>query len=86
MSSVSLSAGPIHLGLDTSKNTIVVGILRPEEESPDVERIFNDEPSVRRLVGRFPDRGGVTRRGRPGSGSTGCCARWGWRVRWSRRR
>lgn len=25
MSSVSLSAGPIHLGLDTSKNTIVEG-------------------------------------------------------------
>src|SRR5262245_31180433 len=56
-SSVSLSGGPIHLGLDTSKNAIVVGILRAGEESPDVEKIFNDEASVRRLVDRFADRG-----------------------------
>lgn len=54
--SVALSAGPIHLGLDTSKDTIVVGILRTGEESPDVEKIFNDEPSVRRLIDRFRDR------------------------------
>src|SRR5215207_8565425 len=57
MSSVTLSAGPIHLGLDTSKNTIAVGILRPGEVSPDVEKVFNDEASVRRLVDRFGDRG-----------------------------
>jgi transposase len=57
MGSVSLSAGLIHLGLDTSKNAIVVGVLRPGEESADVEKIFNDEASVRRLVDRFPDRG-----------------------------
>jgi transposase len=57
MSSVSLSAGPIHLGLDTSKNAIAVGILRPDEVSPDTEKIFNDEPSVRRLIDRFGDRG-----------------------------
>jgi transposase len=56
MSSVSPSAGLIHLGLDTSKNTIVVGILRVGEESPVVEKIFNDEPSVRRLIDRFDDR------------------------------
>jgi hypothetical protein len=35
--SVSLSTGPIHLGLDTSKNAIAVGILRPDEVSPDAE-------------------------------------------------
>jgi hypothetical protein len=29
MSSVTPAAGPIHLGLDTSKNTIVVGVLMP---------------------------------------------------------
>src|SRR5215207_5520112 len=57
MSSVTLSAGPIHLGLDTSKNTIAVGILRPGEVSPDVEKVFNDEASVRRLIDRFGDRG-----------------------------
>jgi transposase len=42
--------------LDTSKNTIAVGILRADETSPDTEKIFNDEASVRRLIGRFPDR------------------------------
>jgi transposase len=42
--------------LDTSKNTIVVGILPAGQDSPEVERIFNDEPSIRRLIGRFPDR------------------------------
>jgi transposase len=57
MNSVALSAGPIHLGLDTSKNKIAVGILRPDETVPDTEVIFNDEASVRRLVDRFADRG-----------------------------
>ncbi|HEX8770760.1 MAG TPA: hypothetical protein VF711_08330, partial [Acidimicrobiales bacterium] len=44
-----------HLGMDVHKDSISVGILRPNEESPDVERIFNDEPSVRRLLSRFED-------------------------------
>jgi transposase len=57
MSSVTQSAGPIHLGMDTSKNKIAVGILRWEEQVPDVELLFNDEASVRRLIDRFGDRG-----------------------------
>lgn len=44
-----------HLGMDVHKDSISVGILRPDEDSPDVERIFNDEPSVRRLLARFED-------------------------------
>jgi transposase len=56
-SSVSLSAGPIHLGLDVSKNKFAVGILRWGEQVADVETIINDEASVRRLIDRFPDRG-----------------------------
>ncbi|WP_327586942.1 IS110 family transposase [Nonomuraea sp. NBC_00507] len=59
MKSLTLSPGPIHLGMDTSKDAIVVGILRPGEEIPVVDRIFNDEPSIRRLIGRFPDRGAL---------------------------
>jgi len=55
MNSVSLSSGLIYLGMDTSKDKIAVGILRSDEKSPDVEMIFNDEASIRRLVGRFPD-------------------------------
>jgi len=57
MSSVTPREGLIHLGMDTSKNTIVVGVLLPGEQIPAVDRIFNDEEAVRRLVGRFPDRG-----------------------------
>jgi transposase len=41
--------------MDVHKDSISVGILRPEEEAPDVERILNDEPSVRRLLARFED-------------------------------
>jgi transposase len=29
--------------------------LNPGHASPDVEKIFNDEESVRRLIGRFPE-------------------------------
>jgi transposase len=47
---------PIHLGLDVHKDTISVGILGSDQQVPDVERITHDEPSVRRLVARFPDR------------------------------
>ena len=54
MPSVSQRA-PIHLGLDVHKDTISVGILRPDQQIPDVERIAHDEPSVRRLVGRLGD-------------------------------
>lgn len=56
MSSLASAAGVIHLGMDTSKNAIVVGILMPGEEVPAVERMWNEEAAVRRLVGRFGDR------------------------------
>jgi transposase len=55
MSSVSSAAGAIHLGMDTSKNTIVVGILMPGEETPVLDRVWNEEGSVRHLIGRFGD-------------------------------
>lgn len=55
-SSVARSAGPIHLGLDVGKNKIAVGVLRWDEQVPDVEAIINDEASVRRLIDRFADR------------------------------
>src|SRR6266508_2553512 len=45
----------IHLGMDVHKDSISVGILNAGHESPDVEKIFNDEESVRRLVARFPE-------------------------------
>jgi transposase len=57
MDSVARSAGLIYLGMDTSKDKIAVGILRADATSPDVEMVFNDEASVRRLINRFPDPG-----------------------------
>ena len=45
----------IHLGLDVHKDSISAAILNPDHESPDVEKIFHDEESVRRLIGRFSD-------------------------------
>ena len=55
MLSVTPAAGPIHLGMDTSKNTIVVGILMPGDEVPVIDRIWNEEGSVRHLVSRLGD-------------------------------
>ena len=45
----------VFLGMDVHKDSISAGILNPGRESPDVEKIFNDEASVRRLIGRFGD-------------------------------
>lgn len=45
----------IHLGMDVHKDSISVGVLNPGDDVPDVEKIFHDEASVRRLVGRFPE-------------------------------
>jgi transposase len=56
MSSVT-HPGPIHLGLDVHKDSISVAVLPWEQESAEVDKIFHDEPSVRRLIARFPDPG-----------------------------
>jgi len=41
--------------MDTSKNTIVVGVLMPGEEVPVIDRLWNEEGSVRHLIGRLGD-------------------------------
>jgi transposase len=56
MSSVPSAAELIHLGMDTSVKEIVAGVLRPGEDVPVITRIPGDQESVRRLIGRFPDR------------------------------
>ena len=45
----------VFLGLDVHKDSISVGILNPGHERPEVEKIFDDEESVRRLIDRFAD-------------------------------
>ena len=55
MSSLASPAEAIHLGMDTSKNTIVVATLMPGEEVPVIDRMWNEEGSVRHLVSRLGD-------------------------------
>ena len=43
----------VHVAFDSSKNTLVAGILRPGEETPTIERVSNDEASVRRFLKGF---------------------------------
>lgn len=47
--------GLTYLGLDVHRDSISAAILGEDEEAPVVERIFHDEPSIRRLIARFPD-------------------------------
>ena len=54
MSSIARGAF-IHLGMDVHKDSISVGVLEPGREAAEIDRIFNDEYSVRRLIARFPD-------------------------------
>ena len=56
MSSIAAARGLTFLGLDVHRDTISVAVLGPgREEAPTVDRIANDEPSIRRLVARFAD-------------------------------
>lgn len=57
MSSLHQSGDVVHVAFDTSKQTLVAGVLRPGEETPTTERIFNDEPSIRRFVKGFSEAG-----------------------------
>ncbi len=47
--------GVTHLGMDVHKDSISIGILAPEDDVEEVEKIFHDEVSVRRFVARFDD-------------------------------
>jgi transposase len=55
MSSVTPAAGAIHLGMGTSKNTIVVGVLMPGGEVRVIDRVWIEEGSVRHLVSGLGD-------------------------------
>ena len=56
MASLPSGPGVVHVGMDTSMREIVYGVLQPGREAPAVDRIPNDEESVRRLVGKLGDR------------------------------
>ena len=65
----------VHVAFDSSKNTLVAGVLRPGEETPTIDRVANDEPSVRRFVKGFPILGCcvlATKQARAARSCTGC--------------
>ena len=45
----------VHVAFDSSKDVLVAGILHPGEETATVERIANEETSIRRFVKGFAD-------------------------------
>ena len=57
MPRVHRSGDVVHVAFDTSKDTLVAGILRPGEETATIERVFNDDASIRRFVKGFPEPG-----------------------------
>jgi hypothetical protein len=65
VSSIAVARGLTYLGLDVHRDTISVAVLGPGHEAPIVDRIANDEPSVRRLVAQFPTQAGCEPATRP---------------------
>ena len=57
MPSIAAARGVTYLGLDVHRDTISVAVLGPGHEAPTVDRIANDEPSIRRLVAQFSNPG-----------------------------
>ena len=49
MSSIA-HRGFVHLGMDVSKNSIAVAVLPPDRDVAQVDKIFHDTDSIRRLV------------------------------------
>jgi transposase len=45
--------GLVHIGMDGSKDAIAVAVLHPDRDVAEVDKIFNDDESVRRLVKRL---------------------------------
>ena len=52
MSSIA-HRGFVHLEMDVSKDSIAVAVLLPDRDTAEVDRIFHDADSVRRLVKRL---------------------------------
>jgi transposase len=57
MSSLQHRDDLVHIAFDASNDVLVAGVLRPGEDTPTIERVFNDEPSIRRFIRSFPERG-----------------------------
>ena len=56
MRSVPHDVEAVYVGLDVHKDSITAGVLGPARETPEVERFFHDELSIRRFLDRLGDR------------------------------
>src|SRR6516165_7375245 len=56
MRSVPHDAEAVYVGLDVHKDSITAGVLQPGRQTPELERFFHDEVSVRRFLDRLGDR------------------------------
>jgi len=77
--------GFVHLGMDVSKDAIAVAVLAPDRDTAEVDKIFHDTDSVRRLVNGWGARRGsglATKRARPVMTSNACLSRWACVVTW----
>jgi hypothetical protein len=76
--------GLTYLGLDVHRDTISVAVLSPRRNTPEVDRIANDEP---RSAGswrssQIPEGcGPATRPAPPATSWPGCCTAWTFAVR-----
>jgi hypothetical protein len=66
----------VHVAFDSSKNTLVAGVLRGGEETPTIERVSNDEASIRRFVKGFPEPGLLRTCYEAGPCGTSCIGCW----------
>lgn len=53
--SIAHRVGWVHLGMDVHKDSISVAVVGPDSDEVVVERLFHDEPSVRRFIARFEE-------------------------------
>ena len=74
MSSMQHRDNLVHVAFDASKDVLVAGVLRPGEETPSIERVFNDEPSIRRSSAHSPTKGSCAPATRPDRPATSCTA------------
>ncbi len=79
MSSIA-HRGFVHLGMDVSKDSISVAVLSPDRDTAEVDKIFHDTDSVRRLIKRLGKPKGIWacyEAARPVTTFSVCSRRWG---------
>ena len=52
MSSIA-HRGLVHVGMDVAKDSIAVAVLSPDRDVAEIDKIFHDDESVRRLINRL---------------------------------